>query len=280
MKFKYFLLSLLMFGLMLLSGCACEHAWTEADCLNAKSCTKCQETEGDPLGHSWEAATCQTPKTCARCGLTEGEVLAHTPGSWEETRDPITAQLTAVQHCTLCQAETGSRTEALETLSEGGIFVFTPREFVQRLEWIAGQNGDSLTWEFLDTDLGLQANVFYGEGRYLIQFFRNNASVLTQEEEERAVIWCLSLSVVGTSEPDMRSYFYMACDPSLTFGENTATLDAMLIAAVANANASGVPTGYQEFNQLLYEVIELDAETFGLEDNMHMTNVYASSFLD
>ena len=55
---------------------ACEHEWTDADCVTAKFCSKCDETEGEALGHNWNAATRKSPKTCSRCGETEGNCLS------------------------------------------------------------------------------------------------------------------------------------------------------------------------------------------------------------
>lgn len=83
MKKKIFvILSLALACLLVLSGCACQHEWKEADCLNAKVCTKCEEVEGEPLGHDWQEATCAAPETCSRCGETQGEMLEHTYGKW------------------------------------------------------------------------------------------------------------------------------------------------------------------------------------------------------
>ena len=65
----------------LLTGCACEHDWKDADCVTAKTCSLCGETEGAPLGHSWKAADCLTAKTCENCGETQGEALGH---SWKD----------------------------------------------------------------------------------------------------------------------------------------------------------------------------------------------------
>ena len=84
MKKRIFvLLSLTLAFLLVLSGCGeCKHEWQEADCLNAKICTKCQVVEGEALGHDWQAATCDVPETCARCGETQGEKLEHVYGKW------------------------------------------------------------------------------------------------------------------------------------------------------------------------------------------------------
>ena len=93
----FFLLSILC-CLLLLSGCQCEHEWTDANCLAAKTCTRCGETEGEPLGHSWTDATCTAPKTCAACGVTEGTVLEHT---WAD------ATCEAPKTCTACGGTEG-----------------------------------------------------------------------------------------------------------------------------------------------------------------------------
>lgn len=60
---------------VLLTGCACQHEWTEATCLIPKTCNLCQETEGVALGHIWGDATYDTPKTCSRCDTTEGDPI-------------------------------------------------------------------------------------------------------------------------------------------------------------------------------------------------------------
>lgn len=69
--------------MLVLSGCACEHEWTQADCLNPSVCTKCDEVQGEALGHNFSAATCAAAETCSRCGETQGEPLPHTYGKWE-----------------------------------------------------------------------------------------------------------------------------------------------------------------------------------------------------
>ena len=72
------LIALVLVFALGLSACGCAHeTWTDADCLNPKTCADCGETEGEALGHSWKDADCLTAKTCQRCGTTEGEALGH-----------------------------------------------------------------------------------------------------------------------------------------------------------------------------------------------------------
>ena len=83
MKKQFLLLSLILIMSLALSGCGCEHEWSEATCTSEKICKLCSEVEGVPLGHTWISATCETPKTCSRCKLTEGNPSEH---SWETDR--------------------------------------------------------------------------------------------------------------------------------------------------------------------------------------------------
>lgn len=121
------LIALVLVFALGLSACGCAHeTWTDADCLNPKTCAECGETEGEALGHNWKDAdcvtaktcqrcaategtakghdwkdaTCAAPKTCASCGLTEGQTLEHT---W------VDATTEAPKTCTACGATEGER---------------------------------------------------------------------------------------------------------------------------------------------------------------------------
>lgn len=97
-KFTLILLTVLL-SAVILTGCSCEHEWTEATCTAPKTCTLCGLTEGETLGHSWQEADCVTAKTCVRCDLKEGSLLGH---SWKE------ATCTDAKTCTLCAVTEGN----------------------------------------------------------------------------------------------------------------------------------------------------------------------------
>lgn len=69
-----------LFLSVLLAACGHEHTWVAATCTEPATCSKCGETDGEPLGHTWSEATCTAPKTCSVCGEVEGEALGH---DWE-----------------------------------------------------------------------------------------------------------------------------------------------------------------------------------------------------
>lgn len=81
----------------------CQHEWKDATCTEPKTCTKCKETEGDPLGHDWAEATCEKPKTCKRCGETTGSALGHKIDEWTTVKE-ATCSSTGTREgtCTRC----------------------------------------------------------------------------------------------------------------------------------------------------------------------------------
>lgn len=90
MKYRYFFLLPLLILLLVLTGCACEHEWVAADCINPQICTKCNESGEPALGHDWLDATCSAPETCTRCSATQGKPLTHTYGVWHFTDEQMT----------------------------------------------------------------------------------------------------------------------------------------------------------------------------------------------
>lgn len=89
---------LIVFSLLVLTGCSCKHQWTDANCVSPKTCSLCETTEGEPIGHSWADASCTEPKTCAFCGETEGDALGH---EWD------VATCESPKTCTACTITEG-----------------------------------------------------------------------------------------------------------------------------------------------------------------------------
>ncbi len=98
MKKKLLLFLMILASIALLTSCACEHEWVDATCLVPKTCSLCEEIEGEALGHTWVDPNCVDPKTCSACGLTEGEALGHT---W------VDADCVTPKTCSVCAATEG-----------------------------------------------------------------------------------------------------------------------------------------------------------------------------
>lgn len=115
-----------------LTACGCKHEWQEATCLTPKTCTLCQEVEGEALGHSWKDATCTAPKTCETCQETEGSSLGHSYGE-EEMVNPnyVAATATFVKTCSTCNAQE-SRDGTIDQLHNGSVILMSADDFSAR----------------------------------------------------------------------------------------------------------------------------------------------------
>ncbi len=116
MKYRHLTLIFVFLLALALSGCACSHEWTDADCVNAQLCTKCQETGAPALGHIWQDASCTEAEICSRCDATQGEALGHSYGEWNFGEDQMS------HTCSICAFEESAdidRELYLETLLPG-----------------------------------------------------------------------------------------------------------------------------------------------------------------
>ena len=68
--------ALLVVLMLALCACgACKHEWADATCTAPKTCAKCGETEGEPLGHDAGEASYWSAAVCSRCGEEVGGKL-------------------------------------------------------------------------------------------------------------------------------------------------------------------------------------------------------------
>lgn len=94
MKKRILALLIITVCALMLASCGCEHEWAEASCLTPKTCTLCEQTEGEATGHAWQPADCINPETCSHCGEQRGAALGH---EWQA------ATCENDEVCTLCQ---------------------------------------------------------------------------------------------------------------------------------------------------------------------------------
>ena len=300
---KKTLLILLALSLLLLSGCSCDHRWTEADCLSpkicaecgeiegealghrwkeasctqAKTCESCGETEGEALGHHWQEADCLTPKTCTVCAETEGEALGHEPSEMNKELDPISCMLSREQHCQRCDTSLTEETVQVDSLIEDELFLFTPLQFTERMSAIAEANNDPFTYQITDSETGLMVEVQAGESEAVLQFFYTDTSPFTYEDRNSRKVWCTSLIFLDGADADLQYYYLMAVDPTLD-KERAFQTHLIVFTAYANATREGTAFGYHEQNVILFEYSYLHDDLTGWGYTLEMTNAYASDF--
>lgn len=127
-KILYF--TILMMLICTLSGCSCNHEWTEA--------------------------TCTEPKTCSKCGETKGEALGHDENSQEYSKiDNVNATITYETKCSRCNEILDSREEDIKSFIKNNSFNLTPNEFSERIDdQLDGMSDNTLVAKTTDNDSG------------------------------------------------------------------------------------------------------------------------------
>lgn len=279
MKKKIWILLALLFLVLVLLACECEHEWIEATCTTPKVCAKCEEASSAPMGHTWEAATCYMPKTCTACSLTEGTALEHTPGTWSTENDFINCEKYSEQRCTVCNLLLQSVGRHVDSLVDNGIFIFTPTDFLERFTSIAKNKFPDFHYEIATDSESLWATIYYGNKTADIGFYTVDSTLMTSDSINSTGAWCVSLVELAESDDELRSLFYLACDPTL---DEAACSDINMgwLVSYANAATYGELFGYLRQNNLLYEFSFYPFENSGQQQLLFSTLIYASDWLE
>ena len=220
----------------------CKHEWVDATCTMAKTCSKCDAVEGEPLGHSWNKATCTKPSECKRCKETEGKALGH---KWVEKTeyDYSNNVIEKYSLCSTCGTKDNEKTTDLTTLltsSKMG-FQISPMGFSNRLNNIFNKMtireelksvwSDKL--RFMDCP-GLEIQDTSGDIVAFVLFAVNNGSefshIKSSKKNVEASFGEMVLVTLGYTK-DVTPYamqgFIQACDPKHDTDESRA-MDVLL----------------------------------------------------
>lgn len=233
----------------------CDHEWREATCIEPKTCTKCGKTEGEALGHDWVEANCINPKSCSVCGKTEGQPLGHQEGSWKtSSTNLINATVTSKKYCTVCDAELDTQTVALKKLHNDEQFLFSPEQFVKRLNNMldtivdnnifaaSGAYGDEFVCGLLSLSGGKKA------GALLFADNGSNKNPITKSMKNKPC-FCHILGTVNDADDGAQVLLalIMTCDPSLSFSESKSVAsDAIKNSSVTKNNITYLVTFVDE----------------------------------
>ena len=233
-----------------LSGCQCEHDWKEATCTSPKTCSICNETEGNALGHNWNAATCTNPEKCSRCeetrgitidhkwidatclepqkcsicSATQGMALGHKEGDWKVVEtDMVSASEVLKKHCIVCEEPLDRKERDMDTLHDTYRFQLTPNEFVARLDKklksiqgssltaVSGSSEDYFACAVLDTDT---------DDKAAIMLFVGDGDSISKDRKNDI---CFDGSLGTVTDQDDLAIVLISvvetCDPSLSFSE-------------------------------------------------------------
>lgn len=271
MKKKTIVVAISILCMCLLTGCGCEHEWLDATCTSAKTCSLCGETEGEPTGHNWASATCETARQCKTCSIEVGNPLGHTPRK-TETIDFVNCTKHLEQHCPTCGQLLDSADEDLDSFVVDDLFIFSPQEFMERMESISKQYYPDFSYELNHSDADI----------YLEKTDLPSASLyFNKDSANQAKIESIELSVHGSSEDfgslisaDILKLLYLSCDPLLGDADYTEFALAKVTTA-ANAISYDQNYGYLEKNGLLYEFFHFAVAP----DAWESIEVYASNWL-
>ena len=179
-----------------------------------------------PCDHEWEAATCIQPKTCSLCDEIEGEALGHTEGDWEiESADSVEATAEYVKSCTYCGTALDYKTEDLTTFVAGESFYLSPSEFVDRLgNYLDGITGNDLYVFDGEVDGAFACGIMKDGDKIGALLFTDGEESVFESDSDTNGCFGAVLGTVDDEDDAGNSLRVLlahieTCDPSLDFDE-------------------------------------------------------------
>lgn len=222
----------------------------EADCYTPKTCSKCEETEGEALGHDWLDATCEEPETCDRCGETEGEALGHTEGEPVVELDMAALKSTETVACTVCGEQLSSETVTVDSFLTGSGFAFTPNQFSERIKVILSASSSYLAETRVTDEDSMGTIIYVGSTPVAVVTYHDVSNTFLKDPDSKDI----GGMVVAfyTSDDTALAYtmmtLVMACDPSLD-----AAAAGEVVTGIIEANAWGYAHNDISYMALSYQ---------------------------
>lgn len=217
-----------------------------------------------PCRHEWEEANCTEAKHCLKCGLTEGTALGHTPGKKEIKYDFVACKVFQKTICDRCNQHIYSKQKSMESFTVNELFVFSPEDYLQRMEAIAREKYPEFHYEIDNTQEFLYVHLYLDDSdisECYLAFFDGESQPFRREEVQKSGIWCVCLQKMspftkeedyGPVDPVLLGVFSQSCDPLMTEAD-IYTLQLMQMTTFANWLEFKEQSGTYEKNEIFYE---------------------------
>ena len=257
-------------GVIKLPRFLCLHEWQDATCTFSETCRLCGKSRGEPLDHDWQPATCTTMQSCRVCSATKGTPKGHTLGDWRESNDILHAKLHREQSCTVCGSVINEYDEALTSFTNDNVFIFSPQEFIDRMERYAKESYPDFRYTIDSINTGSAGNalfirvypnesstVVYGlsfrgaNGAYFLKTDLNTSQIQGVCLEKMCEIDVKTGDGLDPIDFQLAEAFYRACDPVVS-EDDLYTQHLMHLCTFANWVDNNKPIGNTEMNGIQY----------------------------
>lgn len=123
MLIQVFLTITLIIFVAILSGCGHTHQYTSATCETPKTCVKCGETQGEPLGHRWTIGL--DTVSCSRCN----KLLVNTLGVKKKAGEGLSSAAKALIYYNLDYYFTATDAKGKYLYSEEQVYSYIQGKF-------------------------------------------------------------------------------------------------------------------------------------------------------
>lgn len=227
-------------------------------------------TQQPKCNHQWEPATCEQAKVCTRCGYIAGVPLQHVQGEWTEDLDLIACKLTRSVHCRNCGIRLESEEAVLDSFVKDNTYIFTPRQFLERLTHIVQLKFGTASYQVVPADFGILVNFSYGNSQTaLFLFLHSDMTAVSEEELDQKDVYCVSAYFpLDETEDDgsCMQEFLKACDPNLD-NDHANTVTALCLASLQNALNEGYSYSTFQYDALLYDVVYASGALLGFSSD-------------
>lgn len=153
------------------------------------------------------------------------------------------------KYCTECGVELAEQTTSLEKLYNDGLFLSSPEQFVERMNIMLSEQGDSNLSVESDPDEDDFAGIILLDGKIVgLIMFSNDDGVISSSQKDTPCFYSTSAIISGNENTiDILLALIQVCNPTLDYSE---ALDLALIIADGHETTE---------NGITYDISKVDS---------------------